>query len=215
MRLEVVADKDAVAARAAEILRAARGHVALSGGSTPKAAYALAAGRDWSDTTLWLGDERHVGLDDERSNYRMAREQLGAEAPIEPVAVDLDLEAAAADYARRLAGVRLDLALMGLGPDGHTASLFPGKPALEATGTPAVAVPEAGMEPLVARITLTFEVFDAAAEVVFLVAGEDKAEAMKRAFGDPPDRSAPSARIRPFSGGLLVVADHAAAARLC
>jgi 6-phosphogluconolactonase len=214
MKLEVLDDKDAVAARAAEILGAARGHIALSGGSTPKAAYGLVAGRDWSDTTLWLGDERHVPADDERSNYRMAREQLGPDAPIEAVDTALDLDAAAADYARRLEGVRLDLALMGLGPDGHTASLFPGKPALEATGTPAIGVPEAGMDPRVPRITLTLEVFNAAAEVVFLVAGEDKAQALARAFGDPPDVTAPSARVRPTAGRLVVVADRAAAADL-
>ena len=100
---------------------------------------------------------------------------------------------------------------MGLGPDAHTASLFPGKPALQETARLAVAVPEAGLEPFVARVTLTLAAFNAAREVVFLVAGSDKAEALARAFGDPADSSAPAALVRPSSGGLRVLADIAAA----
>lgn len=217
MNLEVLDDKEAVAQRAAEILTTATGHVALSGGSTPKRAYALAAAReDWSGVTLWMGDERHVPPDDEDSNYGMARAQLGEAAPIEPVRVELGLGEAAADYGRRFrdAGGRLDLALMGLGPDGHTASLFPGKPALEERDHLVAAVPEPGLDPRVPRVTMTFKAFDLAGQVVFLVAGEDKAEAMVRAFGDPPDLGAPSARVRPLSGRLLVLADRAAAAGL-
>ncbi|MGI8622236.1 MAG: 6-phosphogluconolactonase [Solirubrobacteraceae bacterium] len=221
MRVEVLPDAEAVAAAAADRLVAARGHVALSGGSTPKRAYALAARRrsDWSGVIFWLGDERHVAPDDERSNLRMAREQLGGEAPIEAVRTELALEDAAADYEERLGaalgpGGRLDLALMGLGPDGHTASLFEGKPALQERVRLAVAVPEAGMGPFVARVTLTLPAFDAARAVLFLVAGEDKAKALRRAFGERPDPAAPSARVRPFDGELLVLADRAAAAAL-
>jgi 6-phosphogluconolactonase len=223
MELEVLADKDAVAERAAELLAAATGHVALSGGSTPKQAYARAAElrSDWTGVTFWLGDERLVSDADERSNARMVREQLLTRIPratlprFEPVATDLDLDAAADDYDRRIAEVdRLDLALMGLGPDSHTASLFPGKPALAVTGRQAVGVPEPGMEPLVARVTLTFDVFNAARDVVFLVAGSDKADAMGRAFGNPPDLDAPAAHVRPSDGRLLVLADRAAAAHI-
>ena len=227
MNLEVFADKEGVAARAAEILADASGHVALSGGSTPKRAYALAAERrsDWRGLTLWLGDERHVAPDDADSNGRMVREELLTRIPraqvpaFEPVDTSCDLEGAAADYGRRLrdalgAEGALDLALMGLGPDGHTASLFPGKPEVEEAHHRAVAVPVAGLEPHVPRISLTLPVFNAARLVVFLVAGEDKAEAMGRAFGDPPDRSSPAARVRPISGKLVVLADEAAATRL-
>jgi 6-phosphogluconolactonase len=103
---------------------------------------------------------------------------------------------------------------MGLGPDAHTASLFPGKPALGAIGRRAVAVPEAGMEPQVPRVTLTIEVFNSAREIVFLVAGADKAGALARAFGNTPDLDAPAARIRPVDGHLLVLADRAAGADL-
>jgi 6-phosphogluconolactonase len=228
--LRVLPDKDAVAAAAAEILTAAAaagGQIALSGGSTPKAAYRLAAEQlgNWTPATLWLGDERYVPLDDERSNARMAREELVERLPedgrpaFELVRTDLPPEEAASDYEVRLRGALrdgagLDLALMGLGPDAHTASLFPGKPAVEEAERWVVPVPEAGMEPYVPRITMTLPVFGLARDVVFLVAGDDKAEAMVRAFGDPPDPSAPSAHVRPRAGRLLILADRAAAARL-
>lgn len=222
-RLEIFEDAQGVAERAAGILARVHGHVALSGGSTPRKAYARAAElrEDWAGVTLWMGDERHVPDSDERSNARMVREQLltriprGALPHFEPVTTSLDLEPAARDYDRRCEAFdRLDLALMGLGPDAHTASLFPHKPALAASGSRAVAVPEAGLEPFVPRITLTFDVFNAARSVVFLVAGEDKADAMVRAFGDDPDPDAPSARVRPSDGDLLILADRAAAAHL-
>ncbi len=214
--IEVLDDKDAVARRAADILTAVKpgSHVALSGGSTPKQAYALAAGFAFEDVTFWLGDERYVPIEDEDSNAGMIRASL--ELVPELVRTDLDLEAAAADYGRRFkaAGGRLDLALMGLGPDGHTASLFPGKPALDEDHHLVVAVPEPGLDPRVPRVTLTFPAFNAARDVVFLVAGEDKAEALVRAFGDEPDPAVPSAHVRPSDGRLLVLADRAAAAKL-
>lgn len=225
VELERCADPEGVAARAAEILTAVGpgAQVALSGGSTPKRAYALAAERrsDWAGVTLWLGDERHVPPDSPDSNARMVREELLTHIPratlprFEPVDTTLDLEASAADYDRRFGAVeRLDLALMGLGADAHTASLFPGKPALAVSDRSAVSVPEPGMQPHVGRVSLTFGVFNAARDVVFLVAGEDKADAMARAFGEPADTTAPSAHVRPAGGRLLVLADHAAAAQL-
>ena len=215
MRLEVLADKAAVAERAAELIRGARGHVALAGGSTPKEAYALAADGLPTGVTWWLGDERVVPADDERSNARMVRESLAVEP--EAVRTELDPLAAAADYGARLdanvSGGRFDLVLLGLGPDSHTASLFPGKRELEVRDRLAVAVPEAGLEPFVPRVSLTLTALNAARCVVFLIAGEDKAEACRRAFGDPPDPASPAAHVRPKDGELLVLAD-AAAARL-
>src|ERR671921_654344 len=126
-----------------------------------------------------------------------------------PVDTSLSPDAAAAAYESLLLTTiglhpRLDLALMGLGPDGHTASLFPGKPAVAETQRYAVGVPEPGMEPLVPRVTLTLPVFNTAREVVFLVAGADKAPAVRRAFGTPPDESSPAAHVRPGAGTLLV-----------
>lgn len=204
---------DDVAGAAAELLRATRGHIALAGGSTPRRAYEQAAGA--VDGTFWLGDERLVPADDERSNARMVRESLGVEPEV--VRTDLGLEAAADDYEQRLraglTGGRFDLVLLGLGPDSHTASLFPGKPGVEERGRLAIAVPEAGMEPFVPRVSLSLEALNSARSVVFLIAGEDKAEAVARAFGQPPDPASPAARVRPLEGGFRILMD-AGAARL-
>ena len=109
---------------------------------------------------------------------------------------------------------RFDLVLLGMGPDAHVASLFPGKPELEETRRLVVGVPLAGMEPQVPRVTLTLPVLNRARVVDFLVAGADKAQAVARAFGDPPDPDAPAARVRPEDGSIFVFVDEAAAALL-
>ena len=225
--IRVVDDPEAVVADLFIDIACAGGHVALSGGSTPRRAYELASRSDGdlSAATLWLGDDRLVPHDDERSNLRMVREALLENLPEERrprlMAVDTSLgpDAAAAAYEALLLETigqhpRLDLALMGLGPDGHTASLFPGKPAVAETQRYCAGVPEAGMEPMVPRITLTLPLFNTAREVVFLVAGADTATAVRRAFGDPPDETAPAALVRPGAGKLLVVLDPPAAAEL-
>jgi 6-phosphogluconolactonase len=223
----VVDDPAAVVADLLVDVACAGGHVALSGGSSPRRAYQLVAERDadLSAATLWLGDERIVPDDDERSNQRMIRESLIDRLPEERrphlMAVDTGLghDGAAAAYEALLRSElgnhpRLDLALMGLGPDAHTASLFPGKPAVQENHRLAVGVPEAGMEPQVPRMSLTLPLFNAAREVVFLVAGADKAAAVRRAFSRPADDGAPAAHVRPGAGTLTVVLDEAAAAGL-
>jgi 6-phosphogluconolactonase len=205
----------------------AGGHIALAGGSTPRRAYELVAGRDvdMSAATMWLGDERIVPPDHEWSNERMIRtsllEPMSAERRPALVRVETELgpDDAAAAYEGRLRTTlgnhpRLDLSLLGLGPDAHTASLFPGKPALNEHHRLAVGVPQPGMEPTVARVTLTYPVLNAAREVVFLVSGEDKAGAVRRAFGEAPDASAPAAHVRPGAGTLTVILDPAAAKEL-
>jgi 6-phosphogluconolactonase len=225
--IRVVDDPAAEVAALLVDVACAGGHVALSGGSTPKRAYELAAqsDADLSAATLWLGDERVVPADDERSNLRMVRAALTERLPEErrprlmPVDTTLGHDAAAADYEAKLRETlgnhpRLDLALMGLGPDAHTASLFPGKPAVQENQRLAVGVPEAGMEPQVPRVTLTLPLFNTAREVVFLIAGADKAPAVKRAFGPEPDETAPAALVRPGAGTLTVILDPAAAAEL-
>jgi 6-phosphogluconolactonase len=225
--IRVVADPAAEVAELLVDIACAGGHVALSGGSTPKRAYELAAqsDADLSAATLWLGDDRMVPAGDERSNLRMVREALTDRLPEErrprlmPVDTSLSPEAAAAAYEEDVLLTigrhpRLDLALMGLGPDGHTASLFPARPEVAETQRYVVGVPDPGMEPLVPRVTLTLRMFNTAREVVFLVAGADKAEAVARAFGDPPDETAPAALVQPGAGTLLVVLDEPAAARL-
>jgi 6-phosphogluconolactonase len=108
----------------------------------------------------------------------------------------------------------MDLLLLGLGPDAHIASLFPGDEALGERERLAVGVDTPGMAPLVSRVTLTLPVLNAAHEVLFLIAGEDKAEAVARAFGDAPDPSAPASLVRPQPGALRVLLDASAASLL-
>ena len=178
---------------------------------------------DWSDTGFWFGDDRAVPPDHEHSNYRMAREALLDR--IEPGAVhrikgELGHEGAADDYERELREAfgedvpALDLILLGLGPDAHTASLFPGDAALGERERLAVGVETPGMAPLVSRVTLTLPVLNAGREVLFLVAGEDKADAVARAFSGAPDPGAPASLVSPEAGLLRVLLDSAAAARL-
>jgi 6-phosphogluconolactonase len=206
---------EAASQAAADVLAAAGGHVALSGGSTPRRAYELAAGtkRDWSAVELWWGDERCVLPEDERSNFRLAREALLdrlADAPrvVHRIRGEFEPEEAARLYDEELRGVTLDLVLLGLGPDGHTASLFPNDQALEEEERLAVAV----QRPDAARVTLTPPPLRAAGHVVFLVVGEDKVDAVRRAFGGPPDPATPASLIR--GRRTTAILDRAAAAGL-
>jgi 6-phosphogluconolactonase len=221
---------DDPAAEAAVVLArhaAAGHHIALTGGSTPRAAYQRLADMrlDWSQSTLWWGDERCVPPDDERSNYRLAKETLlDALTAGPPVAHrirgELGPVAGADDYEEQLRdefgdGVpALDLILLGMGPDGHVASLFPGQPALAESRRRAVGVEEAGVEPFVPRVSLTLPVINGAAEVLFLVSGAQKAEAVARAFGDAPDPDTPASLVSPETGSLTVLLDPPAAERL-
>ena len=218
VELVVAEDPEAAALLAAQRLVAAPGpHVALSGGETPRRAYELAAALrpDWSWAQLWWGDERCVPPDDERSNYRLAREALLDRVEVPPAQVHrIAGERPAADAARaydaELAGVMLDLALLGLGPDGHTASLFPGAPTLlerERRAVPA----EPGLDPRVERVTLTVPAL-AARLVVFLVTGAAKAEAAVRAFALRPSEETPASLVR--GAQTVAILDRAAAARL-
>ena len=202
---------------AAELLVEAAGHVALSGGSTPGVAYELAAALrpDWSRLHVWFGDDRAVPPDDERSNFRLAREtlldRLDTQPEVHRIEGELGAEKAAARYDEELAGVTLDLALNGIGPDGHTASIFPGAPALDERQRRAVAA-EARLEPLVPRVTLTPPVFAEARLLVYLVTGEAKAAAARRAFADEPSRDTPASLVR--GRETVAILDAAAAALL-
>jgi 6-phosphogluconolactonase len=220
MKLEVLDDPAAAVADLLAEAAAAGGDVVLTGGSSPKRAYALAAerGDDWSGATVWYGDERCVPPDHEWSNHAMAEAALLSrlDRPPEVVRMQGELgheagaEAYEAEIRERLGDVpRWDLLLLGLGGDSHTASLFPGKPEVEITDRLVAGVPVAGMEPQVPRITLTVPAINAARRVVFLVTGESKREAVRRAFGDEPDPSSPASHIRPAD--LIVYLDPAAA----
>lgn len=185
----------------ASLLVGAAGNVALSGGSSPRRAYELAAERrrDWSGASFWWGDERCVPPEDERSNYGMARtallDRVAGPPVVHRIRGELGGEEAARLYDEELHGVRLGLVLVGIGPDGHTASLFPGAPALREQERLAVAA-EPGLEPWVERVTLTRPAFAAAEHLVYLATGEEKAQAVRRAFGEPPSEETPSSLVR-------------------
>jgi len=209
--------------------------VALSGGSTPKALYSLLVTDielrtqvPWQQTYFFFGDERNVAPGDPDSNYRMAYESMLSKAPVDPARVfrmkgELkDTEEAAADYERVLREVfrpaggelpRFDLVLLGMGPDGHTASLFPLSAALNEQQK---LVTSNWVEKLhTHRITLTAPVLNAAAQVIFLVQGPDKAQALEAVLQGPYEpQNFPSQLIRPTNGSLLWLVDAAAAALL-
>jgi len=211
--------------------------VALAGGSTPKRLYELLATPpyrdrvDWSRTLIFFGDERCVPPDDADSNYRMAIEillkrisSLSVEQAHRMMAERNDLDVAADDYAALIAHAfrvsswtgeppSIDLVLLGMGADGHTASLFPNTVALDETERWVVAnpVPQLGTF----RVTLTVPLLNAARQVMFLIAGHDKAAALADVLEGPADpQRLPSQLIRPKSGGLAWLVDQAAAARL-
>ena len=187
--LHIVDDPAAVVgALLAEQARAG-GSIVLTGGSTPGSAYRHAARLepDWSKVTLWWGDERCVPPDDERSNYRLAKETLLDQLAVLPSAIhrirgEAPPAEAAAELDAALAGVTIDFLLLGLGPDGHMASLFPGSPQLGVTDRRATDGP-AGLEPWVHRVTFTVPTIQSAERVVFLVSGAAKADAVAGAFG--------------------------------
>ena len=191
----------------------------LTGGSTPQRSYELAAAleRDWSGVELWWSDERCVPPDDEKSNYAMAKRAL-----LDHVSVgaahrmrgELGKEDGAASYDQELGSLdRFDLVLLGLGPDGHVASLFPEQPTLDVTEQRVIGA-EAKLEPLVDRITLTLPVLRRTRELVFLVTGESKADAARRAFADEPSRGTPGSLVRAAHGPTTAVLDVSAAAQL-
>jgi 6-phosphogluconolactonase len=190
--------------------RTVRGHahVALSGGSTVGQVYRALGPQlpDWRDVHLWYGDERVVPLDDPESTHRLATGTLEAPgATWHPLAVDLGCEGASAAYAEELGDTVIDVALNGMGPDGHTASLFPGHPQLHATGV-AVCVRDSPKPPP-ERMTLTLGKLNEARRIVLLVTGAEKAPMLARvlAGSDPNVPASLLARDR-----LEVIADAAA-----
>jgi 6-phosphogluconolactonase len=240
-QVEIFTDPAALAEGAAQLIAeaardavAARGRflIALAGGATPRQTYerlALPPFRDavpWARTFVFFGDERCVPPDHPESNYRMASQALLSRVGLPPEQVFRmrgeaeDSDAAAAEYARTLTSVfgtrrgevpRFDLILLGMGLDGHTGSLFPGSPVLKevfrtvaAVHVTAAAIPH--------RLTLTFPVLNAAAQVIFLVSGAEKAKTMKSVLADPG--ALPAGLVVPGEGQLLWMVDRAAASRL-
>jgi len=202
----------------------------LAGGETPRATYARLAlpelsGRvRWDRTWVFFGDERAVPPDHSESNYRMAHETLLSRVSVPPGQIfrmraeHSDADGAAAAYAavlveafatRRGELPRFDVVLLGLGVDGHTASLFPGSPVLREVFRTVAAVHVAAAR-IPQRLTLTFPVLNAAARVVFLVAGPEKAKIVKTVLAE--QSTLPAAMVRPTDGELVWLADRAAAA---
>lgn len=224
--LAEAAAKDFTHKAALAIEERGRFAVALAGGSTPKATYESLARNhageiEWSKVHAFLGDERTVPPDHADSNYRMASEALLEHVPIGSVhrmRGELDPEEAAREYEEELRDFfgeypRFDLIHLGIGEDGHTASLFPRTKALDAADHLVVSNPVEKLETI--RLTLTAPVINAARSVVFLVAGEGKAEALKEILGGDADpRDYPSKLIQPTAGGSKWMVDEAAASLL-
>ncbi len=242
--IHIAQDSHTWAAAAAELVQAvgqeavrANGHflIALSGGKTPETLYraltspAFADRFDWSRTTFFFSDERCVALDDSRNNYALAARDLFIPLNITPSQVyrmggeSRDPQAAAHDYEQQLRRATntapftkptLDLILLGLGEDGHTASLFPGSPALRDNQS-LIAVTQSPKDPPT-RLTMTLGVINRASVILFLVAGSDKAEVV-RAILDPKteaERQLPASLVAPEEGRLIWLLDRAAAAEL-
>lgn len=210
---------DDPAGAAATLLAEAAGPVCITGGSTPKEAYQRVAAQrsDWSGVDFWFTDERCVAPDHEHSNFRMADEALlGAAqgATVHRMKGELGPIEGAADHEREYETAGrppFDLILLGMGPDAHICSLFPGDSALGERERSVTGIETPGMAPLVARITFTLPVVNAARSIVFLVTGDDKADAVARAFSGRRDPMAPASLVE---GEVTVLLDEGAAARL-
>jgi 6-phosphogluconolactonase len=232
--IKVVPDPAALAGEGAErfvsaareaIAERGRFAVALSGGRTPEAMFRLLAQDpyrsqvEWEKVQVFFGDERTVPPESDQSNYRMARESLLSHVPIPGDNVyrirgEIDPNEAAIEYGRMLkekfGDGGLDLILLGMGPDGHTASLFPGTEALHETKHRVVAnfVPKLNTW----RVTMTAPFINRARRVVFLVAGADKAQSREQVLEGPPDpERLPSQLIQPVAGELTWILDAQAA----
>lgn len=206
-----------VAERLVEVARGG-GEIALSGGSAPRPAYEHAAELlpDWSAAGVWWGDDRCVPPDHEQSNFRLARESLLDRLERQPRAVhrirgELEPQVAADAYDEETRELALDLAHMGIGPDGHTASLFPHAPLLHEESRRALAVPRPDG---VYGVTLTLPVLSAARVVLFHVVGGQKAEAVRKAFTEEPDPATPASLLRSRNGVTVVILDREAASQL-
>jgi 6-phosphogluconolactonase len=202
--------------------------VALSGGSTPKSLYSLLATKNilWDKTYFFFGDERHVPPTDPESNYRMVNEALLSKAPIPAEnifrvpAENPDVDAAARAYEKTVHDFfqltpgefpRFDLILLGIGPDGHTASLFPGSNGLKVKDRIFISNPVAKFK--TDRLTFTFPVLDNAANLIFMATGEEKAPIIQDIL-ENSNSILPAAQVRPASGRVLWMLDRAAASRL-
>jgi 6-phosphogluconolactonase len=201
------------------------GEIVLTGGSTPRAAYVefvdavRSVGIDVSRSAMWFSDERCVPPDDERSNYGMVKAALLDRLGDRPLPTvhrmrgELGPHDGADEYERELRAAgppRFDLVLLGIGSDGHLASLFPGQESLSERSRLALGVEQAGLEPYVSRVTLTLPALVNARQIVFLATGESKAEPVAAAFGPDakPDPHVPSSLLPPMAKEVKVLLDR-------
>ena len=192
------------------------GTIVLTGGSSVGHAYQLAALRqpDWSQAAVYWGDERCVPPDDERSNYLLARrtllDRLTRLPDVHRIRGELEAAEAAAEYEEALRSVVLDFLLLGLGPDAHVASLFPGTPQVQERSRLVTHGP-AGLDPRVDRVTLSLPALLSARRIVVFATGANKAEAVQRAFRDPVGEHAPGSLLRTGPAPIDIYLDAAAA----
>jgi 6-phosphogluconolactonase len=207
------------------------GDIVITGGSSPRTAYqqfaeaANAVGLTLERTTLWFSDERCVAPDDQLSNYGMVKQALldrlsdGSQPAVQRMQGELGAQQGADEYEQQLRAAgppQFDLVLLGLGPDGHIASLFPGQRSLSESGRLTLGVEQAGLEPYVPRISLTLPALASAKQVALLVTGDSKAEAVVAAFGPEakPDPHVPGSLLAPLAKEIKVLLDPGAAAGL-
>jgi 6-phosphogluconolactonase len=231
--IQILADPHAATAEVLVDAARSGGHVVLTGGSGPTAAYAQAAQQPsaWAGARLWLTDDRCVPPADEVSNFGMIKAALLD--PIAAAGVEIGFvrrvlgecgpERGALEYEQALAElgggpgrIEFELMLLGMGPDAHICSMFPGQESLSERRRLAVGVPVAGMEPFVARVTMTFPAISRARRVVLLATGASKADAIARAFADEaqPSPDAPASLIAEHADNVTVLLDSEAASRL-
>jgi 6-phosphogluconolactonase len=210
---ELIVTEDVAEEATAVFLAVQPDLVLLTGGGTPRVFYQRLAelDHDWTETEFFLSDERCVPFEDDRSNAGMCQETLVSKVGGQAYwmnGADCDAPGYEAVLRERFRDLpRFDMAVYGLGPDGHTASLFPGRPEVDVLDRWVVEVPQAGVDPYVARLSLTVPVLSSAAVGVFLVSGEDKRGALRRLLAG---EDIPAARLAPDR--LVVLADRVAAA---
>jgi 6-phosphogluconolactonase len=234
IEIQVVDDPAQVCADALSAAAETGEHIVLTGGSTPRHAYELAAAQhaqSWQGAKLWFSDERCVEPDDDLSNYKLVKDSLLD--PLESAGVEVEFcrrifgdrgyEEGALEYERDLehvgggpGAIRFELVLLGVGSDGHICSMFPGQESLSERSRFAVGVPEAGLEPFVPRVTLTFAALSHAKRVLVLATGEGKADPIAAAFADDAPRTTdvPASLLVEHVEDIVVLLDESAASRL-
>jgi 6-phosphogluconolactonase len=232
--IQVVENPSQVCADMLTVAAASGEDLVLTGGSSPKHAYELAASgaaAQWAGAKLWFSDDRCVGPDSELSNFGMVKASLLD--PLTAAGVEVDYcrrilgergpDEGALEYERELehvgggpGAIRFGLVLLGIGSDSHICSMFPGQESLNERSRMAVGVPVAGLEPFVPRVTLTFAALSRATRVLLMATGEDKAHAIAAAFAEdaPSTTEVPASLLKDHVEEITLLLDEAAASRL-